>query len=657
MIIDSKSNLAKLMASEDINVQQRNVATAYFNLKTRTLVIPKLKKDLSNDVIDLFIGHEVGHALFTPLEGWHDTIVNHGVVQSILNVCEDVRIEKLIRRKFPGLKLSFIKAYRELMGEMDFFGIKQEKIVLQDMNLIDRINIHSKCGSSMGILFTTPERELLKEAENTESWPEVVEVAKKIQKYMEEMAQEEEAETDQQVVETDEEQPGNGIGSKAGDIRSKTDDHFRDFEKRLYDKQDRVEDAYVNIPKVNSDNVIVDYKEFIRLVKRDEEQYNKHMEQTRSELRFIKPNLLKEFKNSTTKVVSYLVKEFELRRNADQLKRASVSKTGDLNMNKIYSYQYMDDIFKRMTVVPKGKSHGLVLFLDWSGSMCGCMNNTIKQLLTLVMFCKKVQIPFEVYAFTDQLEMDNQNRFEYQEGDLMMESMNLLNVLSSRMNSQDFTYAASALLSEIYETPYGITSRDLRLGGTPLNEAIIAAMDLIPKFKSKNRLQIVNAVFLTDGEGHRMTRYKSGSSYTSSYKMVVKDPVTNAHVTVEHSHNCDSSTAFLQLLKQRTDCNVVGFRILSMREVKSFLRNYIEKFGDTDKASHEFSKTGSYITKEFGYDELYLIKDAKLDTDTDSELDINEQQSIRGMVRSFKNYTKGHIGNRVILNNFIKLIS
>ena len=47
---------------------------------------------------------------------------------------------------------------------------------------------------------------------------------------------------------------------------------------------------------------------------------------------------LKEFakyKQESNKVVSYLVKEFELRKNADQMKRASTAKTGELDMNRI----------------------------------------------------------------------------------------------------------------------------------------------------------------------------------------------------------------------------------------------------------------------------------------------------------------------------------
>ena len=40
-------------------------------------------------------------------------------------------------------------------------------------------------------------------------------------------------------------------------------------------------------------------------------------------------------------------------------------------------------------------------FFDWSGSMNNVMMDTLKQLYNLIWFCRKVQIPYEVYAFTN----------------------------------------------------------------------------------------------------------------------------------------------------------------------------------------------------------------------------------------------------------------
>ena len=64
-LIDTKSLLAKLMATEDLHIVQSNVDTASFNVETRVLTVPILNGNLSRDVYDLFMGHEVGHALYT----------------------------------------------------------------------------------------------------------------------------------------------------------------------------------------------------------------------------------------------------------------------------------------------------------------------------------------------------------------------------------------------------------------------------------------------------------------------------------------------------------------------------------------------------------------------------------------------------------------
>jgi hypothetical protein len=79
---ESKSQLAKLMATENLRVEHANVQTAMFNLKTRTLTLP-IWKDMSGELYDLLTGHEVGHALETPEEGWHNAVVGSGKYKGV----------------------------------------------------------------------------------------------------------------------------------------------------------------------------------------------------------------------------------------------------------------------------------------------------------------------------------------------------------------------------------------------------------------------------------------------------------------------------------------------------------------------------------------------------------------------------------------------
>ena len=679
MLIESKSNLAKLMATENIIVEQKAVSTAHFNLGTRTLVIPTLKSELSSFLYDLFIGHEVGHALNTPSDGWHDSITELGVNRSILNVCEDVRIEKLIRRKYPGLKMSFIKAYRELLDQ-DFFGVQGKD--LNVLKFIDRINLHTKCGGSLGIKFDISELPLLRLAEDAETFEDTVIAAKKIQAFMlEEMEKRKEQvkqgkgdtpedegeegpsedfmDEESEQYDTDEvDAPKGNASSNNQDIDSDTDNKFREKEQELYANDSSQRDLeYANIPNLDSDSIIVDYKHIYKeirdisnkLIPRELYDYNKHA--------IIDIALFAKFRKEASKVVGYLAKEFELRKNAEQLKKASTAKTGDLNMNRIYSYQFAEDVFKKISIVPNGKSHGLILFLDWSGSMHNYMHDTIKQLLTLVLFCKKVSIPFEVYAFSDQYRntdyFDDELPLRYKDGDLLLSKVTLLNIMSSRMSGADMSFAGAALLSKIYDTGY---YDQYRLGGTPLNETIVAAMDLIPKFQKKYKLQVVNTTFLTDGEGQSLTKvFDSVRGYKRVYNIVLRDPKTSAYMKYKTS-GADTSKAFLFLLKQRTGCNTIGFRILNVRNAKDYLFNSYGLGANIEPIINDFRKNKSTIIKSAGFDEYYLLRADKMTTDEDDELEI-KSTTTRGLVSAFKNYTKGHIQNRVVLNRFIGLIS
>ena len=94
-----KDNLAKLLATENLIVEHRQVSTAFFNVETRVLCLPMW--DASDNVYDMLVGHEVGHALFTPNDDWEEVLKD--VPKSFLNVTEDARIEKLMKRKFPVL--------------------------------------------------------------------------------------------------------------------------------------------------------------------------------------------------------------------------------------------------------------------------------------------------------------------------------------------------------------------------------------------------------------------------------------------------------------------------------------------------------------------------------------------------------------------------
>lgn len=187
--VQSKSQLARLMATENLTINHVKAQTASFDPMKRVLYLP-IWKDMSGVIYDLLTGHEVGHAQYTPAEGWHsaatDKTKSHNY-KGFLNVVEDARIEKKIQRKYPGLRMSFKNAYAELM-KRDFFGIADRNV--NRMPFIDRLNLYSKSQWTMDISFNRKETELIEKVRIAETWEEVVKVTDEIFAYSKDEQQE-----------------------------------------------------------------------------------------------------------------------------------------------------------------------------------------------------------------------------------------------------------------------------------------------------------------------------------------------------------------------------------------------------------------------------------------------------------------------------------
>jgi hypothetical protein len=729
-----KSLLAKLMASENLIVEQRNVKTASFDVKNRILTVPILDSNISPDLYDLLIGHEVGHALYTPLEG----LIAAGemnLTKSVVNVIEDARIERKIKTKYPGIRQGFLRGYKELI-EKNFFGTNG--VDTDTLNFIDRANLYFKSNMVHHHKFSSYEKTLVSLMESTESFDDVLDVTKKVMDYLKKEQEESKksvqfepddsddgefeqyddsgdtfqpppkASTDDfGDDEEDEEYPeddddGFGFNNSGGhdydntkerdEIVSHTDEAFNINQSKLFASNIRYE--YANVPDIILDQVVVDYKEIVSRGKKFYENV-KNVDEG-EDYRTLKAERHVEEVNKinaeTKKVVSYLAKEFELRKNAEQTKRASVAKTGDLNVSKLYAYKFSEDIFKKITVMPGGKSHGLIMFIDWSGSMGDHLTKTVKQLISLTMFCRRVSIPFEVYAFStkyyeESVPADRSLAMQVipKKGDVYIHNFNLLNIFSSRMSSADFHFSMSMLLAAAKsERRYAqiVAPQWLHLGGTPLNETVFAAMKIVPEFKKKYNLCIVNTVFLTDGEGtnidniyeeyndnvnFQLKRINSieygfdrstGKSTYTKVRLMLTDPVTKNQVIVDSvESSTEMTSACVKLLKLRANCNVIGFYILSNREFRQSSKKFFSSSANLDRLFAEFKKDNYCITTTAGYDEYYLLRTDGFDESEDVVLEVKENATTRNLVSAFKKYTGARLNSRVVLNRFIGMIA
>ena len=703
---EQRSMLAKLMATEDISVEHAHVQTAMFHPTERTLYLP-IWDDVSKDVYDLLVGHEVSHALHTSTEDVVDICEridadNVDTVKDFLNVIEDARIEKKIKRKYNGLRRSFRNGYAELF-ENDWFGT--EGRLLDSYQFIDRINLHFKLGSLMDIPFSNEELPYLSRISDAETFDEVFDITKELYNKAKVEKEEEqkipvpssddgdsgveeddtptsgEQESDETVCTEDDDEGFDVEGNTTQSVaRSETQQEMENALNRLIDEnQEGLQ--YAKIPDVDADPYIVRFDEWSDKVMKAFEKSTRRFSNECEPTDWIseKNSQFKKFKMDSTRVVNYLAKEFEMKKNAQQHARALTSRTGVLDVNKIHSYKFNEDLFKKITVVPDGKNHGLIFFVDWSGSMQGSINPTLKQLLNLVWFCRKVNIPFEVFAFTDNsLAFEKDLEYNYKENDLMLGQIRLVQLISSTLNTTRFNDACRTIfmLAEGLTEMYWEVHPCMKLSSTPLNEAIILSRDIIKKFQIGNQLELVNAVFLTDGQSNGMDyvydrhsdtgcqTFRTGSGYYNrknkrweSRKSLLTDRVTK--LTYKVGCRDDVTFALLQSVSDRFGINVIGFFVGSTAyDVKHVLQQQYGHSFNVNPYMKTLRKEKSLVIEDCkGYTEFYIIQGGKdLEVDDDG-LQVADDVTKRVLTTAFKKQLKTKLGNRVILNRFINLIS
>ena len=705
-----KGNLARVLATEDLVVEHKNVSTASFNVDTRVLILPMWEK-ASSVVYDMLVGHEVGHALYTP----NEDLPNH-IPHQFVNVVEDARIEKLMKRRYAGLNKCFYGGYQELHDE-DFFQIKDEDI--STFNLADRVNLFFKVGNYLNISFTEKETEIVKMIASCETFADVIIAAEELYKYCKGEEQEQTKvgsmdnhesnaggsdpgeSADQSLQEDSPEESGEGgqassegqsdqqsdqpskTGSNQGgesyDPEVRTADNLEEAIKDLVSNSSFGENVYVELPKVNLDTVIASnsevHAEIDRWWKLTEEKMPDENLFGEVDKEFV------QFKRSAQKEVSYLVKEFECKKAADSYARATTARTGVLDCTKLHSYRYNEDIFKKVTTLADGKNHGLVFVLDWSGSMGNVLLDTVKQLLNLCWFCKKVQIPFEVYAFTyewNPLMFDEEmesipEKFPRKFGQIDIHRMfHMLNFLSSRTNSKQFDQQAKNIFRLAYQqscyTRYHCPP-GLDLSGTPLNESIIALHGIIPQFKNSNKLQKVNVVILTDGEGGGLTYttendyapHGIGSNRVSSHCALRDRKTGNVYRKFDETYNGSLTAILLENLKDNfPEVNLIGFRIIGGSEFNRFYRYLYgqDRYYSTDvpeSVAKVWRKEKSVEMKPMGYNALYVLASSGLSADTSFE--VSDNASTAEIRKAFKQVLKKKSTNKKLLSSFASLVS
>ena len=711
-----KSQLAKLLATEDLVVEHRHIDTAQFNVHTRVLTLPLWEK-ASNTVYDMLVGHEVGHALFTP-----DQDPPKNIPHQFVNIVEDARIEKLMKRKYMGLAKTFFNGYKELSNE-DFFCLEDEDV--SKMNLADRANLYFKIGNHIDISFTEEEMAIIRIIDGCENFDDVLLAAEVLYKFCkkekeqerapeemqpqqstqgggdstQDMSGEEQQDTGNEGGNTNEgssignqdNQSQTGGGSFDDEIEVNTVDNFDEKLKELVSSYTN-DNVYVELPKLNLDTVIASNTEVHDIINSFFDDQQKRFDEISQEKGLETQNVYSKvdqeflkFKKSAGKEVSYLVKEFECKKSADAYARSTVSRTGVLDCSKLHTYKYNEDIFKKVNVIPDGKNHGLVFVLDWSGSMSMVIKDTCKQLFNLIWFCKKVSIPFEVYAFTNEwvrttydfkneryIASDLKPHYEKKEGILHVgEDFTMMNILSSKVSSKELdnqivnVWRIASYFSSQWGTGYSIPDK-LSLSGTPLNEALVTLHQILPNFKKENKLQKVQCIVLTDGEANHLVRHVEvkrdwetepyiGTRRLDPDRTFLRDRKLGTTYKVDYEWHKFTDLLLRNLKENFPDINFIGIRVLAPRDANNFIRMYYEYGSELEKVQKEWKKERSFCIKKSGYDAYFGMSATTLAQDVD--FDVKEDATKSQIKSAFAKSLKTKKLNKKVLGEFISLVA
>ena len=441
--------------------------------------------------------------------------------------------------------------------------------------------------------------------------------------------------------------------------------------------------SYHDLPEANIDTIVITPERIAELFEefKTENRHNQWSNQTQVESRAKADAGLKTYRNSIKGTVAQMVQTFQMKQAADASKRTEVAKTGVLDPVSMINYRWSEDIFRKNETHAEGKNHGMIIYLDWSGSMHDIMKETMDQLLVLVEFCRKVNIPYEVYAFSSAspsqfaLTPAGGGRLDYEEvekwsemfpswnhantdesGEMNVRGLSLLNLLSSKMNKRKFE---SALTNLWYlrdanschtwgHTPVRCPN-SLSLGGTPLNETILCAMKQVPDFQNENGVQIVSTVFLTDGEGCSIMPYNQGR------KAVLRDPKTRK--TVEVNSNSGETNSLIGMFREKTGANAIGIRLHNAKNVTNLFR-WREGITEVmlEDMNAEYKKNNFCSMPNTEYNESFVIQ-GNTEVTTDAMENLDSDASMTRIRNAFIKGGNKKKSSRVIANRMVEIFS
>lgn len=764
----TKEVLAKLLAGENLTVvHDSKIKTAMFDTQARVLMLP-IWEVMDGWLYDLLTGHECGHALHTPAKEWGAAIDAHPknrTFKDCMNVIEDARIEKKIKRTYPGLNKSFSIGYRDLFNR-DFFGVLELKDYSK-LNIIDRINLYFKVGSFVILPFSDEERAIVRDITDAETFAQVLDLTERVMK----IAKKEEKEKEKQIANLDDlteellkqfsdklpadsddssddsgepsesksekkadksdagddkdgadakdgkekskekgkgksgdkpdksDEKGEGAGKEkskekgkeksksnsgsteggedsgdsSNDIESVTDRNFRQHQEELV--QEGMEIHTYSFPKPKLENIIVPANVVT-------ERFFACLTSANPKGVPMVKTCVDKFNRINKRYIAMLIKEFEMRKNARQFARTTTARTGELDMGKLSQYKFNNDIFRKISVVQKGKSHGIIMYLDMSSSMTSVFGPTMEQTLILASFCKRIGIPFDVYGFSDDStylrtllmgtkihkgfngvkfqKMPKENYAINSEG-----GFHLKHLISSTSTPSQYraSFEMLAVVSMNFKNksfPYirmDWSSNGFSLSGTPFVQTLMASRPMIENFKSKHQVDICNVIYLTDGEGCAAFTFNDVKNDFDkvtgkkiSHKIYFVDQKTKQKVKLEQFGGHQAKIT--QFVRQLTGCKHIGFYLAQDYAITSKLEQQVRAStsADAEVLKNSFKANEYFSCPSIGYDIYYYMRSRNANIE-DTELTLGRDMTNNKIAAAFTEAQESKKRNRALVSS------
>jgi len=708
----SLSIFARALATENLSFSfDAEAPTASFDVKTRHLVMPVW--NVSDTLQTMLVAHEISHALWTPYERSEELMKQaeaDGFVAKLLhricNVIEDVRIEKMMKAKYPGTRRDFFLGYKEVV-DSDLFKFSEMDIA--KVGLINRMNIHFKWGipGFLNVNLSDEEQGIADLIDAVQTFDEAFQLAKALYKHpsMDEMRKKYE----------EQQQNGSGKGDPSDAKRGKEQTEglgMIDMEGGFVRKTGETFTATTLTisPIQNVSDQIITTDDLL-----SEFEQQSHLPLTITSYR--------EFVKDSDSFVRQLVAQFERRKAADEIRRERPKQTGMLNLDRLHQYRTHDDIFLSKIIKQDGKNHGICFFLDCSGSMGNTISDCFLQILQLVWFCEKAKIPFEVFGFTEMGMMGERGRIDSEtlramiaKGDnspyqsqyapkfvnlrpnsLMYGGCKLIQLASS----SDDAAKRERLLAFLYEAiVMKVRNRVFSLGSTPTVEAMMIGSQFMQKWVADKKIQIPTVMVVTDGQpngvyfqSEHMGSGRDSVPYTAigGTSLTVNNEILQQVTRVDTVANRGMSmgnvvvSVILEDLRKTLNARTVGMFVGSKTFSANMFCSFCVTTDESEKIHEEeqeqyrkgnYNSSGSYecsprfiAIKEVynregciilpkslypGYDGFFLIKTPKIVKDEDAIVDSGTFTRVKNTFVK----TMGQRGSsRVFLTRYVDIVA